>query len=219
MSLLKGELNRLRVLTRASVIRRYLAIHPEPKLHLGCGSRLVEGWLNADKFDPRADIYLDVYRRLPFTGNALRAIYMEHLIEHVNTERVQFFLRELHRVLAPGGILRVTCPDLELFARMYCSDDRGFYSALLDRFREQKERAPDKYWLVRTKGGVWNTRAVHRFYHHRWMYDFETLDSCLREVGFSNVMRQEFGRSLLPPEDVLDSETRRVESLYLDAVK
>ncbi len=219
MQLLRGELSRLRILTRPRNVRRYLTRHPEPKLHLGCGRQIVAGWLNADKFSPAADIYLDAYQRFPFASDTFVCIYMEHLIEHIRIEKVPGCLTELQRILRPGGLLRLTCPDLELFARMYCAGRDDFFAPILERCAELRVRQPARYWLVRTKGGAFNTRAVHRFYHHRWFYDFETLAACLTEVGFDTVLRQSFRAGLRADAAALDTEARRAESLYLDAVK
>jgi predicted SAM-dependent methyltransferase len=219
MKILRGELNRLRIINRSFVVRRYLKNTPSPKLHLGCGKKIRTGWLNCDKFEPDADIYLNAYTRLPFQTDTFQCIYMEHLIEHIHTDRIPTFLAELHRVLKPEGILRITCPDLELFVRMYHEDDQEFFAPILERFAARRERNLNKYWLVRTRGGAFNTRTVHRFYHHRWMYDFETLDWCLKEIGFREVVKQQFRQSLMDEAEEMDSESHQFETLYVDAVK
>ncbi len=218
MKILRGELNRLRIFSRALAIRRYLKNNAAPKLHLGCGKKIRSGWLNCDKFAPDANIYLNANRKFPFQTDTFHCIYMEHLIEHVHTDKIPSFLSELYRVLIPEGILRITCPDLELFVRMYHENNEEFFAPILERFAARREGNMNKHWLVRTKGGAFNTRAVHRFFHHRWMYDFETLDWCLREVGFRDVVRQQFRQSLIEETD-LDSESHQMETLYLDAVK
>jgi predicted SAM-dependent methyltransferase len=219
MTILRGELNRVRIIFRPAVIRRYLRDHSTPKLHLGCGKKIVPGWLNCDKFAPDADIYLNAYRKLPFASGTFHAVYMEHLIEHIHTDRVPSFLSELHRVLMPEGILRITCPDLELFVRMYYEENADFFAPILERFAARREKNLNKHWLVRTKGGAFNTRAVQRFFHHRWMYDFETLDWCLREVGFRNVIRQQYGLGLMVEVADLDTKSHQMETLYVDALK
>jgi hypothetical protein len=60
--------------------------------------------------------------------------------------------------------------------------------------------------------------AVFRSYGHQYAYDFETLERLLREAGFIGISRVNFhtgqDHALL-----LDSEDRRIESLYVEAVK
>ncbi len=63
------------------------------------------------------------------------------------------------------------------------------------------------------------SRAVHRFYHHHWMYDFDTLNAILTEVGFSQVIRQKYQQSNFPPSAELDRESHAHDSVYVDAIK
>jgi predicted SAM-dependent methyltransferase len=214
-----GELARVKILRRRMVCRRYFASHPAPKLHLGCGAKIVPGWLNADKFRWQADIYLNAYRRLPFRDTCFMVIYSEHMIEHLKVDRIRFFLREVYRVLTNGGVLRVTCPDLELFARRYVANDREFFQPIIAHFQARAAAGLPQYWVVRHKGGAFMSRAVQRFYHHRWMYDFETLESCLREIGFGRVIKQAYRQSVMAETAALDSPERAFETLYIDAIK
>jgi predicted SAM-dependent methyltransferase len=212
-----SEFARLKILTRPLVRRRYLAGTDAPKLHLGCGPRVEPGWLNADKFDARADIYLNAYKRLPFGDETFAIVFCEHMIEHLRTDTVPAFLREVHRVLRPGGLFRVTCPDLGLFIAKYAAGDRSFFDPIVTHFRDKLTKTKDqRYWLVRSPGSALMSRAY--FHHHRWLYDFETLAACLREVGFTNVVQQAHGRSLVT-EAALDNPERAYETLYVDAVK
>jgi predicted SAM-dependent methyltransferase len=212
-----SELARLKVLTRPFVRRRYLAGTDAPKLHLGCGPRVEPGWLNADKFDARADIYVNAYNRLPFADGTFAIVFCEHMIEHLRIDKVPSFLREVHRVLRPGGLFRVTCPDLGLFIAKYAAGDHTFFEPIVAQCREKLAKTNDpRYWLVRGPGSAFMSRAY--FHHHRWLYDFDTLAACLREVGFTDVVQQAYGRSLVGAA-ALDNPERAFESLYVDAVK
>jgi predicted SAM-dependent methyltransferase len=213
-----SELTRLRVLTRPIARRRYLASTPAPKLHLGCGPRVEPGWLNADKFHRRADIYLNAYRPLPFADGTFAIVFAEHLIEHLRIDKVRGFLGEVHRVLRPGGLFRVSCPDLGLFVAKYAAGDRAFFAPILEHFEGKRAKTNDaRYWVVRTLGGALMSRAY--FHHHRWMYDFATLRGCLEEVGFPRIVQQAYRRSVAAEAAALDNPDRAFESLYVDAVK
>ena len=76
-----------------------------------------------------------------------------------------------------------------------------------------------KYWLVKTPGAVFISRAVRRFYHHNWMYDFETLRVALEEVGFNKATQKQFQESEFDEFKTLDNPDRLYESLYVEAVK
>ncbi len=81
-------------------------------LHIGCGNQRLEGWVNVDLQNlPAVDVVADVTEGLPFTGAA--AVFAEHFLEHLRLDHGLAFLRETHRVLAPGGWLRLSTPNLE----------------------------------------------------------------------------------------------------------
>jgi len=49
--------------------------------------------------------------KIPFEDNTVDNIYNSHVIEHVEDEFVNEFIKEAYRVLKPGGVLRIVCPD------------------------------------------------------------------------------------------------------------
>lgn len=172
------------------------------RLHLGCADVYLDGWINIDLFDPRytLDLCWDLRRGIPFGDGSAEAVYSEHLFEHIGMDGGLVLMREGWRVLAPGGVMRITVPDLERYVRSYLGDD-----PLLDECRDARP-----------------TRAMafdEVFYHHghQAMYDFETLALMLRSAGFDRIERSTFGQSSLAP--VPDSANRRSESLYVEAVK
>ena len=225
MRILRGELVRIKVFARPFALNRYFKNNSEPKLHIGCGSHLKEGWLNADKFNANADIYLNALRRMPFKANTFKFIHMEHLLEHIPTDRVPFFLSECLRILKPGGCIRIIVPDLDIYVKKYYEGEKEFFQPIIEKFKSKIEQNKDqlinkyKYWLVRTPGAVFISRAVRRFYHHTWMYDFETLRVALEEIGFKKATKQQFQESEFDEFKTMDNPDREYESLYVDAVK
>lgn len=52
-------------------------------------------------------------RRLPFPDNTFDRVLMSDVIEHLRQDELEFALREVHRVLVPGGMLLIhTMPNL-----------------------------------------------------------------------------------------------------------
>lgn len=90
-------------------------ILPQPlstRLNLGCGQFFREGFLNVDIDEStKADLFMDLNRmeayRL-FPSAHFELIVMDHVLEHLND--VFGVMRELHRILKPGGILEVRVP-------------------------------------------------------------------------------------------------------------
>ncbi len=219
MGLLHGEAVRLRVLFRKRTIKNYLENHDFRMLNLGAGPNRKQGWLTADAFKPQADIYLNAYSAFPFPTDSFDLVYSEHMLEHIHVDKVRRLLEEVYRVLKPGGTFRVTVPDLEIHARNYVAGNSAFFSPIIEKYKARWTSQKDKYWLIRSNGGAFMSRAVQRFYRHRWMYDFETLSSCLYEVGFSQCTKMSFGVSAVPAAGQMDRADRAFESLYIDARK
>ena len=216
---LRGELARLRLLWRPIKIRNYLLTTNEPALHIGCGGLNSPGWFNVDKFSANADTYLDASRRFPFKDDSFSLIFTEHMIEHLEIDRIQQFLSEILRVLRPGGICRITCPSLELYARYYVENDRDFFQNVMQGIERKRRKRPEQTWIVRTNGSAFMTGVVKTFYGHRWMYDFETLEACLKAVGFRNTIQRAFQESESTRLANMDNPDRAFETLYVEASK
>jgi predicted SAM-dependent methyltransferase len=141
------------------------------------------------------------------------------MLEHIHTDKVPFLLSEVQRILKPGGVFRVTVPDLEIHAKNYVNKNNEFFKPIIDKYQARIEKQKNKYWLIRSNGGAFMSRAVQRFYRHRWMYDFDTLSSCLTEVGFSECIKQTCGTSKIEEAGKMDRPDREFETLYIDATK
>jgi predicted SAM-dependent methyltransferase len=89
-------------------------------LNIGCGARFHADWINLDLVpnDP-AVVACDIMKGLPYGSNEFDAVYHSHMLEHIDRNQAPLFLRECHRVLKKGGIIRVVVPDLERIAREY----------------------------------------------------------------------------------------------------
>lgn len=73
------------------------------KLELGAGeNRKVEGAITVDQCDLESiDIVTDLNRGIPLPDESVDEIHSYHFLEHVDD--LAFFMREIHRVLKPGG--------------------------------------------------------------------------------------------------------------------
>jgi len=69
--------------------------------------------------DERDIQYHDVRKPLAFAEETFDAAYVLHIVEHLTPAEAASFVNELHRVLKPGGIVRISTPDLEDICRSY----------------------------------------------------------------------------------------------------
>jgi predicted SAM-dependent methyltransferase len=169
-------------------------------LHLGSGIHRLDGWLNVDLVSMDPDLAWDLRRGLPFPDGCARACFLEHVLEHFMLSDVLDVLSECHRVLQPGGIVRVGVPDFGRYIESYAAD-----GSFLDRERPGR---PTRLLAV---------AEVALFHGHRSVWDAETLERVLTEAGFTGVRAREFGDSGLQP--VPDASHRRSESVYAEGIK
>ncbi len=119
--------------TDSRIAARYLATATQPKLHVGCGGNVLDGWLNSDFLPQSARVLrLDVTRRFPFAADTFAYVYSEHMIGSLPFKSLPVMLSECLRVLAPGGKVRITAVDLAFLVDLYGQKR----SSLHDRYVE-----------------------------------------------------------------------------------
>lgn len=170
-------------------VRAYLAAHPVAKLNLGAGGALLDGWLNTDRDPAPGAVYLDVTARFPLPDGVFHRVLVEHVIEHVTLEAGRHMLRECARVLAPGGRVRVSTPDLERIAALL--SDNG-------------DPAAQRYvtWAAGafSAGQRGNPAALvvnnaFRNWGHAFLYDEDTLRTALADAGFVEIVRLPYAQT------------------------
>ena len=79
------------------------------KLNLGCGTDIRHGWVNLDIADlPGVDVVHDInVLPFPFADGCFDEILCNDILEHVELAPV---LKECHRILTPGGHIRIEVP-------------------------------------------------------------------------------------------------------------
>jgi predicted SAM-dependent methyltransferase len=180
------------------------------KLHLGCGTVRLDGWVNIDlpsrakEPEVRPDLTLDVRRPLPFADGSARLVYHEHLMEHLTLDEGRRCLDDWLRVLEPGGVLRIATPDLEYLVERYRGD-----------WRDQAWLRQSEYAFIHTRGEMLN--VAMRWWDHRYVYDGEELERRMRDAGFASIRRCALGQSTVP--ELAGLETRADSMLILEGVR
>jgi predicted SAM-dependent methyltransferase len=67
------------------------------------------------------DIQWDIslLKPLDTPANSIELAYCSHTAEHLTDEQDRFMFREVHRILKPGAVFRVTCPNIDLYYQAY----------------------------------------------------------------------------------------------------
>jgi predicted SAM-dependent methyltransferase len=206
-----------RLVHRPSRVKRLYRDLRDLIVNIGPGLSARPDWVNVDIFKfPGVNCIYDCRKALPFSDSAVRGIFTEHFFEHIDyIEEAPIFLAECLRVLQPGGVIRIIVPDVEKYIRAYCAD--GWEELI--HVRPLKPDHTDVHFGSRFNTKMEVLNAVFRqYFEHKYAYDFPTLEYALQRVGFSDIRKQEFGKSLLP-DLCIDSPDRVSESLYVEAVK
>ncbi|MFT3775310.1 MAG: methyltransferase domain-containing protein [Minicystis sp.] len=153
--------------------------------------------------------WADAARRIPLPDGSARVVYSSHMIEHLDRSAARGLLAEIHRVLRPGGVVRLVAPDLKRLAVAYVTGGSA------DAFVEQTLLANDQPvgLAARLKLAALGKRD------HAWMYDAESLTALVRAAGFAEVRALPPGESMIPDPGALDLHERSSESIYVEAVR
>lgn len=122
-------------------------------------------------------------------------ILCTHLIffEHLYPFQANRLLTECYRTLKPGGLLRLSIPDLAYAINLYHAG--------------QKDLMLKNYFFVEDN--------ENHYSRHKYMYDFQMLKQLLEVAGFRNIIRCSYRQGEMPEIDLLDN--REEESLFVEA--
>ncbi|TCV83401.1 class I SAM-dependent methyltransferase [Sulfurirhabdus autotrophica] len=177
------------------------------KLHLGCGSRYIPGFVHVDaQSAPHVDIVGPV-EQLPMGDDSVSLIYASHILEHFDRSEYKSVLKEWFRVLKQGGILRLSVPDFAACAAVY------YENGLADGLS-------GLVGLI--VGGQRND-----YDYHKMIFDEKFLERALLDIGFQEVRPwdwratehaeiDDYSQAYIPH---LEKRDGRLMSLNLEAVK
>jgi len=165
-------------------------------LNFGCGNALMDDAVNADLFAPhrflagrrRPDLYWRGTKQLQTYEQYFRLIVCEHVIEHMLPDDVLKLLEGLYGVLAPGGDIVLSFPDVGTIL-------------------EQAGRPG-----VATSAIELNS-VIYR-HGHRFMYDSILARDLLGAAGFEDI--RSGTRSEMPRAERLLA-SRESQSVYVSA--
>lgn len=146
-------------------------------LHLGCGPRRAENFCNVDITpQPSVDVVDDVSKLGRFPNDYAESIYACHVLEHFSHHEVPIVFENWLRVLKPGGILRISVPDMDRIVKIYMKN--------WDHFQTDGHSP----WIGLIYGGQIDP---HDF--HKTGFNFCWMKHLLEKAGFMDV--QEYPHS------------------------
>lgn len=144
------------------------------RLHLGCGSVHLPGFVSIDQaaYD-HIDFQQDVRDLSNFMDESIELIYACHVLEYFDLQEAVDVLREWRRVLEPGGTLRLAVPDFDALLKVYRAS--GSLAAILGPL----------YGRMVLADGSGSYKAIY----HKTVYTFELLSTILSAAGFRGIRR------------------------------
>ena len=175
------------------------------KLHLGCGSKHIEGYVNIDiRYLPGVDEVNNVGRLRNYKNNSVDIIYASHVLEHFSRWEYQSVLKRWYDLLKTGGTLRLGVPD---------------FGGIVEYYNKTKD--------LRGVSGMLYGGQDYPENNHYWVWDFDVLSKELKEIGFTKVNKydwrdtehsnlDDYTQSYLPH---MDKENGILLSLNIEAKK
>jgi len=177
------------------------------KINLCGGPVKIEGYTNIDK-NNGADIVYDIKNSIPVESNSIEIIVMSQALNYFTYEECKFVIKEIYRVLIPGGIIRVSLPDLKIFAKAYLENDTDF---LFQKLPSGKDR-----FVGKTIGDKFISEAYY-YGDQKYFFDFGSCAELFHEQGFRHVRQCKYRESIIPNIEKIDD--RPELSFYLEAIK
>ena len=175
------------------------------RLQWGCGGSAAPGWINSDiKEGPGIDIACDIKHGLPLEADSIDYAVSIHALPEIHLNDQVTVLKELRRVLKPGGVLRLALPDLMKGIKAFERNDRDYFLV------------PDHD--ARSMGAKLITQIIWYGYT-RTLFVPEFIEELLINAEFKQVKHCQYKQTFGSFSEIVDLDNRENESLFVEATK
>ena len=150
------------------------------KLHLGCGTKKLEGWINIDSVTAcKPDLAHDITQPLPYADQTADEVLAEDLLEHFDKYLRYIVFYEWVRVLKVGGKVTLQVPD---FKRTLFKYFKFGYDNFVDYIFGEN---------------MWESEIyTGHFGNHKWGYSQKTLPKFVDQFGIRMISIEKKGLNL-----------------------
>lgn len=162
------------------------------KLNLGCGDKILEGYINVDVAESRAgkkpDILCDLHK-LKFEDNYADEILSVHVIEHFWRWETLDIIKEWARVLKPGGKMILECPNLISACQEFLKNP--------DLYSGPGQEGQRTMWVFYGDPQWEDPLMVHR-----WGFTPNSLATVMHQAGLTDLKQEPAQFKLREPRDM-----------------
>lgn len=177
-------------------ITEYLKHDGLHKMQIGCGHNLIDGWLNTDLQPTYGATFLDVMQRFPMPDACMDVVFAEHLIEEYPVQKLDGMFQEIHRVLRPNGIFRLTFFTSDHMLKMMSGSAS---ENVCDEYVSWALRNHGNEKIVLSMSDEAQRNMAYTIFLRRMsdimLYGFATIQELLLRNGFSKVSSYKLGVS------------------------
>ena len=150
------------------------------KLHLGCGTNKLAGWVNIDSVAAlKPDLVHDIAQVLPYPDLSVDEILAEDLLEHFDKYMRFVVFGEWARVLKLGGRITVQVPNFRKILFRYF---KFGYDNFVDFIFGENILRSEVY--------------IGHFGNHKWGYSEESLREFVQIFGIETVILEKKGLNM-----------------------
>jgi len=163
------------------------------------------GWVNSDiQAGAGVDVVADIRGGLPLVDDSFDYIVSIHTLPEIPYGDLDRALCELRRVLRPGGVLRLSLPDLDKAIRAYLAKDVDYFLI------------PDE--VVQSIAGKMIVQLLW-YGRSRSMFTIEFMVELLARCGFHSIQPCPFRETANVYPGIVELDDRELESFFIEAQK
>lgn len=167
-------------------------------INFGCGSIQPSDWTNID-LDPEFNTEHKNLDLIP--DNSCDILVCHAIICCVKYHDIEKVLSEFHRVLKPGGVIRISLPDIVSGFEAYKNNNISFFPNSEDNLDRRFSA-----WLT------WYSQSVS-------LLTDKALQDKLSAIGFQNVIKTQYKQTTFLNTKAYELDTREHEFYFVEAKK
>ncbi len=172
------------------------------RLNIGCGKFPSPRWTNLDrKHRPGVDIVANLSARLPIAAASFDYAVAIHVLQDLPLDVLLPALREIRRVLKPGGVFRAALPDLDRAIEAYRRGDAGYFLV------------PDGDW--QSLGAKLVVQSIW-YGDSRTPFTYDFAAELFTKAGFATSRRAEFRATNSRFAEIAALDNREKESFFIE---